>query len=162
MCGIFGLLIKPQTQLKSKNINGLIQRIAILSESRGKDSSGIAFRNEIDQSIHVIKGDIAIRELLKSNEFKHQLRHNLEAYEKGSGFCSFGHARLVTNGSQLQEENNQPVLKEGIILIHNGIIVNVDELWKQHPDLHRHYRIDTEIIPALIRNELKQQNDLAN
>lgn len=161
MCGIFGLIIKPQTQFKSKNIDTIFKRIAILSESRGKDSSGIAFRNEAEHTIHVIKGDIPIRELLKSDEFNHQLSNSLQAYQKGTTFSAFGHARLVTNGSQLYEVNNQPVLKDDIVLIHNGIIVNADQLWQQHPDLHRNYLIDTEIIPALIRKELKQHNDLA-
>jgi len=45
-------------------------------------------------------------------------------------------------------------------LIHNGIIVNIDKLWEQHSNLKREYLIDTEIIPALIRENLHQQNDL--
>jgi len=162
MCGIFGLLIKPQTHITSKNIDLVFRRIAILSESRGKDSSGIAFRNEIEQTIDVIKGDIPIRQLLSSNEFKIQRKNSIHTYEEGFGFAAFGHARLVTNGSQLDEVNNQPVLKDNIVLIHNGIIINVNELWSEHSDLHRDYLIDTEIIPALIRKELKCQNDLAN
>lgn len=161
MCGIFGLLIKPQTKYSSKNIQKIIHRIAILSESRGTDSSGIAFRNEIEQTIHVIKGDIPIRELLKSDEFNLQLKNCILAYEKGGSFSAFGHSRLVTNGSQLNEVNNQPVIKDNIIVIHNGIIVNVDELWESHSELKRDYLIDTEIIPTLLREELKHQNDLA-
>jgi glucosamine--fructose-6-phosphate aminotransferase (isomerizing) len=160
MCGIFGLILKPQTHFAGKKIESLIKKIAILSESRGKDSSGVALRNETEQTIHVIKGDIPIRELLKSDEFKYQVKNSIKAYTNGDGFSAFGHARLVTNGSQLREENNQPVIKDEIVIIHNGIIVNVDKLWQKHPDLHRNYLIDTEIIPALIRKELKQQNDL--
>ena len=52
-------------------------------------------------------------------------------------------------------------MKKDIIIIHNGIIVNVNELWQRHPDLDRLYSIDTEIIPALIRKQLKFTNDLA-
>jgi hypothetical protein len=162
VCGIFGVIIKPQAKVTKRSIEDLIKRLAILSESRGKDSSGIAFRNEIEQTIHVIKGDIPIHELLKSDEYKFQLKSSIEAFNDGMGFCAFGHARLVTNGSQLKEANNQPVLKDDIIIIHNGIIVNVNKLWHQHPDLQRNYLIDTEIIPALIRKELKQQNNLAD
>ena len=44
---------------------------------------------------------------------------------------AFGHARLVTNGSQLNDSNNQPVVKDDIICIHNGIVVNADDLWKK-------------------------------
>ena len=51
-------------------------------------------------------------------------------------FSLFGHARLVTNGSQLHEVNNQPVMKDGILIIHNGIIVNADELWEKYPEIN--------------------------
>ncbi len=160
MCGIFGLIVKPQAKIPSTNIKGIIKRIAILSESRGKDSSGIAFRNKIDQKIHIIKGDIPIHELLQTNEYEKELSSAVLAFEQGKGFSAFGHARLVTNGSQLQEVNNQPVIKDDIIVIHNGIIVNADELWLKHDTLHREYSIDTEIIPAVLRSELKKDSDI--
>jgi glutamine---fructose-6-phosphate transaminase (isomerizing) len=162
MCGIFGIIVKAQSKSSSTNIASALRRIAILSESRGKDSSGLALRIESDHTIQVIKGDVAIRQLLKSKEFDLQLGNCLDSYKKGNGFSAFGHARLVTNGSQLHEENNQPVLKDGIITIHNGIIVNAEELWVENPDLKREYLIDTEILPALLRKELNQQNDLTN
>lgn len=162
MCGIFGIIIKPQTNKPSKNIEDLLRRIALLSESRGKDSSGIAFRNESDQIVHVIKGDIPLKELLVSKDYRNELNNSLSSYQKGNGFAAFGHARLVTNGSQLQEVNNQPVVKDGMIVIHNGIIVNVDELWDKHPNLKREYLIDTEIIPSLIRSNLNRIYDLVS
>ncbi len=162
MCGIFGLILKPGSKYPEDTIEKVLRKIAVLSESRGKDSSGIAFRNTSEHAIHVIKGDIPIRELLKSSVFEGELNKAIVSYEKGNGFAAFGHARLVTNGSQLQEVNNQPVLKGDMIVIHNGIIVNVDELWENHTSLKREYSIDTEIIPALIRDELNQSSDLVS
>ena len=153
MCGIFGIIVKPGAQFPGKNLSETLIKIAQLSESRGKDSSGMAIRLPYDKSIQVIKGDIPIRKLLKSKAFGNEVRKGIEEYKEGQGFTAFGHARLVTNGSQLHEVNNQPVLKDGIIIIHNGIIVNADELWEQHPELKRDYLIDTEIIPALIRKD---------
>ena len=55
-----------------------------------------------------------------------------------------GHSRLVTNG----QSDNQPVTFNNIAVIHNGIIVNHESLWRRigkKPNL----KIDTEIIPAL-------------
>ena len=69
---------------------------------------------------------------------------------------AFGHARLVTNGTQLEDANNQPVMKDDIICIHNGIVVNVDDLWSSHKKLNREHEIDTEVIPALVRMELNE------
>ena len=161
MCGVFGIVIKPEYQYSKETVEKILRKVAILSESRGKDSSGIAFRNDIEQTVHVIKGDIPIRELLKSSVFENKLKKSVNAYEKGKGFTAFGHARLVTNGSQLNEVNNQPVLKDDIVLIHNGIIVNVDQLWEAHPKLSREYSIDTEIIASLLREEMNKTNNLA-
>ena len=111
-------------------------------------------------TIEVIKGDIPVSELIKNDLYCQHLDAAFNAYEKGNGFSVFGHARLVTNGSQLHEVNNQPVIKDGILVIHNGIIVNVDELWEKHPELTREYSIDTEIIPALIRTGLENKKGL--
>ncbi len=33
--------------------------------------------------------------------------------------------------------NNQPVVKDGAVGIHNGIIVNDDELWKSFPAIKK-------------------------
>jgi glucosamine--fructose-6-phosphate aminotransferase (isomerizing) len=161
MCGIFGLITKPGKPYSNKAIRQTLENIAVFSESRGKDSSGMAIRNLNEGTIDVIKGDVPIRQLLKSKDYDVSVKAALKADAINQGFSAFGHARLVTNGTQLNEANNQPVLKEDIIIIHNGIIVNVDELWQQNPDLERKYSIDTEIIPALIRKQLKFTNDLA-
>lgn len=162
MCGIFGLIVKPGTGYPAKKLQGTLEKIAMLSESRGKDSSGLAIRDKATGSIHVIKGDVPIRQLLKSSACHRAVHKGLVAYKAGHGFSAFGHARLVTNGSQLNEVNNQPVLKDDIIIIHNGIIVNTDELWALHTDLRRAYSIDTEIIPVLLRKELQKSTDLAD
>lgn len=161
MCGIFGIIIKPKTHFPGENIAATFRTIALFSEARGKDSSGISFHNELEKTIEVIKGDIKVSFLLKSGKFLAMQRKAIHSYQKENGFSAFGHARLVTNGSQLHEVNNQPVLKDGMIMIHNGIIVNVDKLWEQHPEFKRDYLIDTEIIPALIHKELQQSDDLA-
>ncbi len=161
MCGIFGIITKQESRYSGKAIRNTLEKIAILSESRGKDSSGMAIRHTVEGMIDVIKGDVPIRDLLKSKEYFSAVKKGSLNMERGSGFSAFGHARLVTNGTQLNEVNNQPVLKDDILIIHNGIIVNVDELWASNPDLKRDYAIDTEIIPALIRRELEHTNNLA-
>ena len=160
MCGIFGLITKHGKAFSKKSIRNTLENIAVFSESRGKDSSGMAIRMPGKNKIDVIKGDVPIRGLLKHASFQNLIKEGLDGLEEGYGFCSFGHARLVTNGSQLNEVNNQPVLKDDVIVIHNGIIVNVDELWHSYSGLERSFNIDTEIIASLIRNELHTVDDL--
>lgn len=161
MCGIFGLIANPKTKYEANNLRKIIERIAIFSESRGKDSSGIALRKPDDGSIVVIKGDIPIHELISGRAFKSEIKHCITGYKNNDGFSVFGHSRLVTNGTQLNQVNNQPVLKDDVIIIHNGIIVNIEELWKSNPDLRRDFDIDTEIIASLLRKELQFTTNLA-
>ena len=47
--------------------------------------------------------------------------------------------------------NNQPVVKDGAIGIHNGIIVNDEKLWKQFPELKQNYSVDTEVFLCLLQ-----------
>ncbi|MCR9014774.1 hypothetical protein [Aquiflexum gelatinilyticum] len=157
MCGIFGLFINPGSDFSESDIRKLTSKLALLSESRGKDSSGMAFVNQESRQIEVTKGDVRIRKLISTKPFKTSLSDSLERYRSLHGsFSVFGHARLVTNGSQLKEENNQPVIKDGNLLIHNGIIVNADSLWEKYKELKREFKIDSEIILALLHQAILQ------
>jgi glucosamine--fructose-6-phosphate aminotransferase (isomerizing) len=156
MCGIYGLILRSDSQKKHPFIRKSLLELARESESRGKDSSGFALRDPLTKQIRVIKGDIAATQLVSQPSFVDMLSHGLDAYKKGMGFCGFGHARLVTNGTQLHAENNQPVIKDNIVMIHNGIIVNHDAIWEKFPQIKREYTIDTEVIPALLRHFLDQ------
>ena len=156
MCGIFGVIAKEENY-KRKELVKLLEEAASLSQVRGKDSSGIAFRFQSASQIDVLKGPVSIAELLKTKEYKEFKSSILNEIKQTNGnkiFAALGHARLVTNGSQLEDVNNQPVVKDGIVGIHNGIIVNENELWNKYPHLTRQYEIDTEILFALIRKNL--------
>lgn len=150
MCGIFGVITKEQSSYPAGFLLKTLEHIATLSESRGKDSSGIAFRQDYNNTISVLKGALPISELLNSGAY---IKHKNNQHNN-SGFCVMGHARLVTNGTQLEDVNNQPAIKDGIVGIHNGIIVNVDELWDSNSDLKRLYDIDTEVMLSMIRKNL--------
>lgn len=167
MCGIFGLIVKPESNYKTSFISDLLQRLAILSESRGKESAGFAFRDIKNNTIDVLRAPVSVNTLIQGAEFKDTLERNLKSAEKGSSgelnsFVAIGHSRLVTNGTQLEDFNNQPVVKDGIVGIHNGIIVNVDELWQQYPELNRKYSIDTEVMLSLFRHHLTGKNTFSD
>ena len=50
-------------------------------------------------------------------------------------FLVLGHSRLQTNGQSEINTNNQPVVKDGAVGIHNGIIVNDNDLWNAYPSI---------------------------
>ena len=40
--------------------------------------------------------------------------------------------------------------RDNAIVVHNGIVVNVDELWEREPDIKPATEVDTEVIAALV------------
>lgn len=128
MCGIFGAC---GSDFGTRDLTVLARH----AEQRGQDSSGImAFRPD---GYAVWRGPRPITRLLREV--------NLDAAP-----FAMGHSRLVTNGMA----DNQPVLREGICVIHNGIVVNDEELWaclrKQ-----RQLEIDSEVIAAIAAEALE-------
>ena len=128
MCGIFGVFIKDSTIL-----GGELASLAKHAQERGSDSSGLMlYRNG---AYETVTGDIPISKLLAKTD--------------GDNCCFVaGHSRLATNGTG----DNQPVMKENTLTIHNGIICNTNQLWKDR-ESSRELAIDTEIIPVLIKEE---------
>ena len=158
MCGIFGVIAKEE-KYNREDLVSILEEVAKLSQVRGKDSSGMAFRFESTKLISVLKGPVSIDDLLKTDyyhNFKTSILREQKEVNAYKIFAALGHARLVTNGSQLEDVNNQPVVKDGIVGIHNGIIVNDDQLWSKYKNLTREYEIDTEVMYSLFRYYYKQ------
>jgi len=66
-----------------------------------------------------------------------------------------GHSRLITNGLS----DNQPVVKDGVCVIHNGIVVNHESIWNKI-NKKRELLIDTEIIAAIACKSLDNEESL--
>jgi len=127
MCGIFGY-VGPDA-LDSTSAKILVKH----AQQRGRDSSGMVIRGTDDYQAY--RADYTIDRLLKKIP--------------PLGNLFFGHSRLVTNGTG----DNQPVLREQIIVLHNGIVVNEEAIWaelKKSPTL----TVDSEVIPAIIASHL--------
>ena len=122
----------------------------LLSESRGKEAAGIALAS--NQKLVVHKDSVAASDMLKTKEYRFALEEGAGPYFSGGEptLGVLGHARLVTNGLQGIDANNQPVWRDDVVIIHNGIVVNVDELWASNPELIARADVDTEVIAALM------------
>ncbi len=148
MCGIFGII-----QIEKKQDTGKIFRsLCLLSESRGKEASGFAVVDK--HKIKVFRLPLPSKELVQTKVFKDQV------YSPSESFIGIGHSRLVTNGYEHYDENNQPVVKNGFTVIHNGIIVNQEKLWNKYGPDKRASDLDSEIIPTLISEHLYKTKDL--
>lgn len=157
MCGIFGIIGQTDS-LKAKFLKGEIESLFLLSESRGKEASGIAISN--NEEIQVLKGDIPASLFIKEKRY-------IDLFNKmipNDGIFKFeiiGHSRLVTTGSEEFDYNNQPVIKNNNIVIHNGIITNFEELFSFNSDLEKQFDVDTEIIPSLFGKYLSEGDSAA-
>jgi glutamine---fructose-6-phosphate transaminase (isomerizing) len=154
LCGIFGLLIGENLQLSPKELMQIVNSIFKLSESRGKEASGLAVR--IQDSIYVLKEPITSSKLVKTSRYKELFNQTLkiEGYDGNqlhAPILILGHSRLQTNGQSEINANNQPVVKDGAVGIHNGIIVNDDKLWESFSKLKKKYDVDTEVFLSLLQ-----------
>lgn len=123
MCGIFGIIADAPV-VKSE-----LDLLAHHAEQRGRDSSGLCF---IDSGQYrIFRAPYSISALIRT------LRPKV-------GKFVMGHSRLITNGLA----DNQPVYRDSVCVIHNGIVVNHEAIWST---LHkkRIQEIDTEVIAAI-------------
>jgi glucosamine--fructose-6-phosphate aminotransferase (isomerizing) len=139
MCGIFGII-------SNSNINKSdLKLLAHHSQQRGKDSSGLIFLD--NNKYQIYRADFSIDKLLdKARPYKSSM--------------VLGHSRLITNGLS----DNQPVVRDDIFVLHNGIIVNDNDIWS-HLSQERKFKIDSEVIAGIALEHIQNErsiNELPN
>lgn len=159
MCGIFGIITKPVLGLSSNVLESAMLNAFKLSETRGRDASGALVL--LPDQIEVIKSAQRVSHLIAQPEFKHLMERAKDSYKAGAAFVVVGHTRMVTNGTAGEDFNNQPVIKDSHLILHNGIIVNDEDLWRSNSSLQREYQVDTEIFGALLGAGAKRDQTLA-
>lgn len=145
MCGIFGIINKDARI----NVPKLFRELFLLSESRGKEAAGFAIKKQ--GNIRVFKTPYPASDLVKSTVFRDEV--SIAYKNTFSRFVGIGHSRLVTNGYEQFDTNNQPVVKNGMAVIHNGIIVNDTQLWKRYDSRSKISDLDSELIPTIIQDK---------
>ncbi len=135
MCGIFGL-INSSEPVKREHLDALAKH----SLQRGADSSGLFFHD--GDRYRTMRANYKLTKLVK------------QLPDVTSGLV-MGHSRLVTNGL----DDNQPVLRDGVCVLHNGIVVNHESLWDKIGGAPR-LQIDTEVIAAITARHLERGESL--
>jgi glucosamine--fructose-6-phosphate aminotransferase (isomerizing) len=130
MCGIFGII--SLSQIDENDLSTLAKH----AQQRGRDSSGLM--SYLDGTYLIHRADYPIMTLLKKKSLNNTS-------------IVLGHSRLITNGLS----DNQPVVREDIIVFHNGIVVNDQSIWG---DLNtaQIFNVDTEVIAAIALDGLKE------
>jgi glucosamine--fructose-6-phosphate aminotransferase (isomerizing) len=130
MCGIFGAI--GTASVDKKNLETLV----LHARQRGRDSSGLVYHRL--GKYKVDRADFDISRLLKTV--------NVQDFD-----VILGHSRLITNGLA----DNQPVVRDGICVLHNGIIVNDADIWNKIGPV-RQLQIDSEVIAGIAAEHLAQ------
>jgi glucosamine--fructose-6-phosphate aminotransferase (isomerizing) len=136
MCGIFGI-INPTASMSAS-----LRVLARHAEQRGSDASGLVFHR--DGEYHVRRSGSSVRKLVRG-------------FRTAGCSMVIGHSRLVTNG----EDDNQPIVRDGVCVLHNGIVVNDQRVWEALRESPRQ-RIDTEAIAAIAAKHLREGGDPAD
>ena len=159
MCGIFGLVKNENSNISDIDTFELVNKLFIFSQTRGSEAAGIAINN--GKSIDIYKKAGSPREFIKSLEYKNLFNNSIKNYIKNqnnsistNSLSIIGHSRLVTNGYQSENKNNQPVSIPGCVGIHNGIITNHSELWNVNKNLKQETDLDTEIFFKILKSKL--------
>lgn len=134
MCGIFGFV--GSSPLDRASVRLLTRH----AQQRGVDSSGLMVHD--GRQYCVYRADWPVTRLVRKVGF-------------GPGKVFFGHSRLVTHGMV----DNQPIERNGVYVIHNGIVVNHEALWDKIGK-KREREIDTEVIAAIVEHHLETSGDV--
>lgn len=152
MCGIFGFNYTSTSGLGPHQAKAMMDHLFRYSQSRGKEASGILVNNSEDTL--VLKDPVPGRNFIRRRDYRQLFTPS--RLHTGLSITALGHARLDTQGSKRDNKNNSPLSYGNVYGIHNGIVINVDQLWQEHPDLHRQCDVDSEVLPALFQKYVGQ------
>lgn len=160
MCAIFGIGFQFNNKIGGSEVARKIMRnLFVENMTRGRTASGIAYVKE--NEILVLKDAVRAEEFIKSEDYAELEKWNMVLADKSTQirkrpYFVMGHCRLKTKGTETDNKNNHPIVRESVVGVHNGVIVNDDSLFARYSDkFKRNAIVDSEIIFALIEHYSK-------
>jgi asparagine synthetase B (glutamine-hydrolysing) len=141
VCGIGGIVRYGERPIAPWQV----EMLGCSLEYRGNDATGLAVQFK-DGSIEVQKDHEPAWRFLSARNNYDWLRRQLE---RPDHLLVLVHTRKMTKGSQFQNKNNHPMHAGESAIIHNGVISNDDQLFRQL-DLERQAETDSDIIRAMV------------
>jgi glucosamine 6-phosphate synthetase-like amidotransferase/phosphosugar isomerase protein len=133
MCGIAAISPAPGSNLPLTAMS----RAALVSlEQRGYDATGAAWQlpdGEVEYVKAPVTASLYARRVVVPTEATGVILHT----------------RWATQGDPARDENNHPVVRPGIVLVHNGIVRNTDLLYLVS-NQHARAEVDTDAVAALL------------
>jgi len=150
MCGIAGFSINER-DLAKINSRNLANKLLLAIVARGEDATGAGWVEEHNgvKEVFYAKSPIPADLFVEQNDFMAKRTPT-----------AILHTRYATKGSPKNNDNNHPiVIPDGVIGVHNGVIVNDDDLFEDH-GWQRIGEVDSEAIFQLITNMEKPLDEL--
>ncbi len=143
MCGIVGAVAR-------RNVTNILIEGLHRLEYRGYDSAGLAVINS-DKALTLCKREGKVKNL-------EQAIHESDV----EGTTGIAHTRWATHGKPCEENAHPHHSNNDIVVVHNGIIENYEELRQQLTNNGYHFvsETDTETIVHLIHQNLKTSDNL--
>ena len=152
MCAILGIGFLNGHRIKNfDRIKKLLELLFVQSQVRGNRATGVAVVT--DNDIDVLKNNISAHKFVDTKEFKDLFDKRLG--ENSSVISIIGHCRFPTKGTDKNNDNNHPITTKNIVGVHNGVIINDDELFDEFSKFagegwKREGEVDSEIIFRLV------------
>jgi amidophosphoribosyltransferase len=140
MCGIVGVI-------SNSAVNQLIYDALLLLQHRGQDAAGIVTMQDNKYFMHKARG--MVRDVFRTR--------NMRGLPGNTGL---GQVRYPTAGNAYSEEEAQPFYVNapfGIVLVHNGNLINAAALKQELIDIDRRHintTSDTEVLLNVLAHEL--------
>lgn len=122
MCGIFGVVGK---NLSKSTFQEYTDSLFKLTEPRGRQATGISI--SANNQLTAFKRPLTASRVISSVEYRKFLNSSLPNDFKGN-VSAIGHCRLVTDGSELKNFHNQPIILQKLVGVHNGVINNFERI----------------------------------
>lgn len=150
MCGLLSLyLSKDHKNFHSRQ--ELINRLFVLSQSRGVDATGATIHDINRNIVELYKEPLRASDFIKTKDFQRACA------KLTSSFALMGHIRLATNGSNAYTENNQPISNNKIACVQNGIVTNLEQITGLSD---KEYELDTYAMMHIFESALEQSKDI--
>lgn len=153
MCGIATIAIghRARGRVKYPLLRELSKALLVELQSRGMDASGIAVINAPGRGPSIIfKKPLRASRLVVRPKFQEAL----DRVNENTNFILL-HTRATTVGKTEENVNNHPILTEHVVGIHNGTLLNEEELFTKF-SLERKGEVDSEVIFRLYEHFVQE------